>query len=340
MTDFYALTDEEQARRLTDLAVAALAAWEGDFDEPQLIKYRENAVFSVRRRDGVRAALRVHRHGYHSDAALHSEHFWMSELAKAGIEVPVVLPPRDGGSFVHVGIADVPEVRQVDMLGWLSGAPIGSAEEGLDDAGAGNEELYFKAGQLAAKLHGLNSKMAWPPAFTRHSWNANGLIGENPLWGRFWDLADLSPAERDALLKARAKAAVDLAGFSISTDRYGMIHADFVPENLMNDGGLLKLLDFDDCGFGWYMFELATALYFIIDDTNFAALKGALFEGYRAVRPLSADDEAVLPLFLFLRGTTYLGWIQTRPETQTARELGPILIARTCRLAADYLEAR
>ena len=48
----------------------------------------------------------------------------------------------------------------------------------------------------------------------------------------------------------------------------------------------------------------------------------------------------LFPLFLFLRSTTYLGWVQTRPETQTAKELGPFLIDRACLVARRYLDQR
>lgn len=339
MTDFYSLSDAEQAARLTVLAKAALARWEGEFDEPQLIKYRENAVFSANRSDGQRVALRVHRSAYHTDAALHSELFWMSELARAGIEVPPILPASDGSLFVKVGADGVPEARQVDMLGWLSGNPIGSSEEGLSLDPDASEALYRNAGRLAGELHNHTVAMTLPDEFIRHSWCDDGLLGEEPLWGRFWDLALLSPEQRSMLLEARAQAGAALAAIGKPADRFGMIHADFVPENLLADGTRLQLIDFDDSGFGWHMFELATALYFVLEEPNYAALRDALIDGYRTARPLSDEDVASLPLFLFLRGTTYLGWVQTRPETQTAKELGPFLVERTCRCAADYLAA-
>lgn len=340
MTDFYSLSDAEQARRLTVLAVAALDRWDGEFGAPELVKYRENAVFSVYRSDGLRVALRVHRHAYHSDEALRSELFWMADLARAGMDVPPIVPTSGGDLFLHVGVSGVPERRQVDMLGWLSGSPIGSAEGGLSlDQGA-SEALYSDAGRLAAELHNHSAAMTFPADFTRHSWCDEGLLGDRPLWGRFWDLGILSAAERALLLEARAAATIDLAILGKPADRYGMIHADFVPENLLSDGQRLQLIDFDDSGFGWHMFELATALYFIVDEPHYDALRNALFRGYRSARPLSDEDEALLPLFLFLRGTTYLGWIQTRPETQTAKELGPLLVDRTCRLARVYLNSR
>ncbi|MBL8268442.1 phosphotransferase enzyme family protein [Steroidobacter sp.] len=338
-TDFYSLTDAEQIQRLTALATAALAHWPGDFGAPVLIKYRENAVFSVTRSDGTCAALRVHRHAYHSDAALHSELFWMSELARVGMQVPPIVPTAAGGLFVHVGAPGVPEKRQVDMLGWLSGKPIGSAESGLSLEEGVSERLYHSAGRLAAQLHNHSTAMTLPSAFTRHSWCEQGLLSDAPLWGRFWELAALSPEERAVLTEARFKAAEDLAALGKSSAAFGMIHADFVPENLLNDGGRLQLIDFDDAGFGWHMFELATALYWTLDEPNYPSICRALFDGYRSERPLSPAHEAMLPLFLFLRGSTYLGWLQTRAETQTARELGPLLIERTCRLARRYLAA-
>ena len=340
MTDFYSLSDAEQAARLTVLAEAALARWDGEFDELRLIKYRENAVFSAYRSDGVRVALRVHRHAYHSDAALQSELFWMADLARVGIEVPPIIAARDGSLFVVAGAPGVPEKRQVDMLGWLSGTPIGTSEEGLALAPEASEALYRNAGRVAGELHNHSVAMNLPAGFTRHSWCEEGLLGEEPLWGRFWDLGLLSPDQRSLLLTGREHALAALEAIGKPGDRFGMIHADFVPENLLADGGRLQLIDFDDSGFGWHMFELATALFFIVDAPNYPALRDALIAGYRTVRPLSREDEAALPLFLFLRGTTYLGWVQTRPETQTARELGLFLVERTCRLAAEYLAAQ
>ena len=340
MTDFYALSDADQAVLLTDLATAALAKWDGEFSTPELIKYRENAVFSAYRSDGTRVALRVHRHAYHSDAALRSELHWMADLGRAGIEVPPIIPASDGSLFLHVGAPGVPELRQVDMLGWLKGAPIGSAEDGLAITEAESRSLYRNAGRLAAELHNYTASTPLPEGFTRHSWCEEGLLGEQPLWGRFWQLEILSEDELALLVQARAQAQADLAALGKATDMFGMIHADFVPENLLSHGDRLQLIDFDDSGFGWHMFELATALYFIVDEPHYPALRDALFEGYRTTRMLSEADEAMLPLFLFLRGTTYLGWVQTRPETQTAKELGPLLVERTCQLASAYLAGR
>ena len=337
MADFYTLSPEDQIKRLHDLAVAALDRWQGDFSNVTLVKYRENAVFSARRGDGRRVALRLHRHGYHSDAALRSELYWMSALAAAGIDVPPIIAAANGDHFVTVSAPGVPEPRRVDMLAWIAGEPVGSSEDGLALEASAAEDLFFKAGALAARLHNHSNELTLPTTFTRHAWDAAGLIGDNPFWGRFWELGLLSTDQRALLMTARERAAADLAAFGKNAHNYGLIHADFVPENLLNDGGRLNLIDFDDSGFGWHMFELATALYFNLDDPGYPGLVKALFAGYRSERALPEAHAALLPLFLFLRGTTYLGWVQTRAETETAQDLGPMLIERTCGLARDYL---
>ena len=65
-----------------------------------------------------------------------------------------------------------------------------------------------------------------------------------------------------------------------------MIHADFVAENLMVDGDSVRLIDFDDAGFGWHLFELATALYFEMEEEHYPDAYRALIEGYREYRTL------------------------------------------------------
>ena len=75
-------------------------------------------------------------------------------------------------------------------------------------------------------------------------------------------------------------------------------------------------------------------------EPHFADVEAALIEGYRTRRPLSPATLRSLPLFYAARGLTYLGWVHTRQETETARELTPTLIDLACEAAERYLAAR
>ena len=106
----------------------------------------------------------------------------------------------------------------------------------------------------------------------------------------------------------------------------------------MVDGGDVRLIDFDDAGFGWHLFELVTSLYFIQDEPYFDQAKDALIAGYKTHRQLTDETLEMLPLFFLARGLTYVGWVHSRRETETARELTPMLLGAACELAEDYLE--
>lgn len=336
---FYLQTPDAQIAALQQMAEAALAQWPGTFTGLAPVKYRENAVFSVYRDDGRRFAVRIHRHGYHSAAALRSELVWMRALADAGVGAPAAALSHMGEALVTVTHPAVPEPRQVDFLEWLPGTPIGSADDGLTLTGTEAIAAMEKVGALAARVH--NHSRTWTGAGTmvRHAWDEDGLIGSEPFWGQFWKMPGLTEAQVALLQRARVQAAADLAAFGKDGDRYGLIHADFVPENMLFDGEQVNLIDFDDCGFGWHMFELATALFFLGHQSDYEQLTQALLRGYRQQRALPPEHEALLPLFLFLRGTTYLGWMQTRYETEAAQTQGPMIIERTCALAERYLKA-
>jgi Ser/Thr protein kinase RdoA (MazF antagonist) len=190
---------------------------------------------------------------------------------------------------------------------------------------------------LAARLHNQSSRWRPPPGFTRQAWDVEGLVGERPLWGRFWELAALSESERALMIRARDRVRDELSALERSSRNYGLIHADFAPENLVVDGSHVRLIDFDDAGYGWHLFEIATTLYFHIGQPYFEAVERATLAGYRTERELSAADESLLPLFYTARGFTYLGWVHTRHETETARELTPMLIELSCGVTKRYL---
>ena len=291
----------------------------------RLIAARENQVFRIDFGDDT-FALRLHRPGYRSDQQLWSELQWMDAAAKGGLRVPAPIASTRG-EVLHIvdGV-------QVDLLSWISGCPIGAATKGIfvaDRIG-----LFESLGHLLAKLHEVSDAWSLPDGFERPSWDRNGLVGETPVWHRFWDNPTLTPQDRELLVTFRQKADRELEGLNDQLD-YGLIHADLVRENVLIDDGMLKFIDFDDGGFGYRLFDLATILISNFYEPDFPKLKKSLLEGYTSVRSL---DLQWLDLFMVLRSATYVGWIIRRMDEPGAKERNARFVDRTRKLAQKYLE--
>ncbi|MDE0390659.1 MAG: phosphotransferase [Rhodospirillales bacterium] len=337
MTDFYRLPLAERAERLQALATVALARWGVRDCEPEILKVRENAVFRVRTAEGDAAVLRVHRHGYHSDAALRSELAWLEALNADGIAVSAVIPSAAGAPFEIVTVAGVPEPRQVDMLTWMPGIPIGTIEEGLNPAIADVHAVFEAVGRLAARLHNQTEAWPQPSGFVRHAWDREGLVGPKPLWGRFWEAAVLGAEERRLIDRARAQVHDDLTAYGCPPRRYGLIHADLNLDNMLFDGERVVILDFDDCGFGWHLFDLSTVWTLFHGSDLAEAMRAGVIEGYRRERDLPDEELAHMPLFELGRAFSYLGWVHTRSETASAQALAQEVATLVCTLAEAYL---
>ena len=235
---------------------------------------------------------------------------------------------------------DVPGEWQVDMLSWLAGTQLGDVGEPLDLGDRERAEVFRNIGSTMARLH--NFSESWPRQMqlTRHAWDDAGLVGDEPLWGRFWELDGLSESQRALLLRAKAAIAEDLRTYGQSAANYGLIHADLVPENVFLDGLDIQLIDFDDAGFGWHMFEVVTALYWLDEEPDYQEIMAAVLDGYRQERALSNADLAAFDLFVAARSLTYVGWAHTRSATETAQALAPVCIERAARFCARYLDQR
>ena len=110
----------------------------------------------------------------------------------------------------------------------------------------------------------------------------------------------------------------ELRAHGTSPDRYGTIHADFTPENVLVRNGQLTVIDFDDSGDGYYLFDLATAAFFYLPHPRAEAVTSALLAGYQTVRPLTREDLALWRPMLLARGLTYLAWAANRPGDETS----------------------
>lgn len=279
----------------------ALAQWGFVGADCRLVAARENRVYRVEK-DGVAYALRLHRMGYCSEAELRSELQWMDTADAGGLDVPTPVAST-AGRLMHIidGVA-------VDVLSWLEGTPLGKTGAPLEIR---DREAMFRAiGREMAQLHAVSDAWTLPEGFTRRRWDRDGLLGEAPVWGRFWDNPTLSTEDRRLFLRLREVATAELTTHESDLD-YGLIHADLVRENVMVHEGKVQLIDFDDSGFGFRLFDIATTLLRNRTEPDYEALKEALLQGYHSVRDL---DLTSLDLFLVLRAATYVGWIISRMD--------------------------
>lgn len=294
---------------LPDLAAEALAQWRGT-GVPRLIAERENVVFEVAL-PGGRAALRLHRRGYQTEDAIRSELWWMEALAEAGQPVP--RPQRTPAGELLVRLSDG---RLASVMAWADGAPLGAAGRLLAGDAAQQVAVHRALGEVLGALHVATDRLTLPPAFQRPRWDTEGLLGAAPFWGRFWEHPALTPGEAGLLQEIRADLQRRLLAHAAAGADQGLIHADVLRENVLccaGAGGLrLTLIDFDDCGHGFRLYDLGTALSQNVDEPQFRAIAGALLEGYSRHRPLGRAEQQMVADFTLMRALASVGWTMPR----------------------------
>ncbi|WP_123589593.1 phosphotransferase enzyme family protein [Salinisphaera orenii] len=319
-----------QRAHLDDVARRALARWNLPADSAlRLLSLSENATYRV---DAptleAPAALRVHRTGYHSRAGIETELAWMAALREeAGIDTPQAIAGADGGFVQCVDTPALAESRFVDLFHFIPGA------EPDENALAGPFE---QLGRLTARLHTHAAHWQRPDFFERLVWDFDGCLGTRSHLGHWQQAPGLDAADRAVLEATAACIRERLAGYGTAPQRFGLIHADLRLANLLVDGDTTHIIDFDDCGLGWHLYDLATALSFIETRDDIDALVAAWLRGYREIGTLDAADEAEIPTFIMMRRMTLLGWIATHPSADMAIEQGESFARDTVALAERY----
>ena len=295
-----------------------------------LLGLSENATYRIDdARDGRTAVLRVHRTGYHPPGAVASELAWLQALRRdEGLRTPAVLAAVDGRHVVDVTIG--PVTRQTVLFELLRGAE--PSDEQLP-------EKFELLGEISGRMHRHSRRWARPASFVRFSWDFDSCVGEAGRWGRWQDGLGVGREELATLGRAAALMRDRLRGFGSGPDRFGLIHADMRLANLLVSGTDIQVIDFDDCGFGWFMFDVAASLSFFEHDPRVPALCDAWQRGYRRVLPLSPRDAAEIPTFVLLRRLQLVAWVGSHRFADSARDLGAEFTRGACELAERYLRA-
>jgi Ser/Thr protein kinase RdoA (MazF antagonist) len=332
MTSFDTLTHAQQLPVLQELAEAATKLYDlPDGVSVTLINLSENATYKIESSSGQCWALRIHRDGYHSKTAIASELAWLMDLRSSGVvTTPVPIRGHNNEIIQVLGHASMKRPRHIVVFDWESGR-----EPGIDE----NLSRPFEVlGEVAARMHLHSQQWKRPNYFTRLTWDFDTSLGDTaPHWGRWRDGMGV-----DALKQQLFARTVDVIGkrlqrYGKSADRFGLIHGDLRLANLLIDGDAVKVIDFDDCGFGWHMYDAATPVSFYEHDAKVPDLIESWKTGYRRVKPLLPADEAEIPTFIMLRRLLLVAWIGTRHETDLAKSMGLGYTEGTVRLCEDYL---
>ena len=251
-------------------------------------------------------------------------------LSNASIPTPVGVAAPDGEFIIEITDDEADAPRNCSLLAWLEGSPM---EEESDPIAT-----WEKLGTLNAKVHNVFQNSELPADFERQVWDENGLIGETCLWGHYIDWPKLSAADIELLDKAADKLRGELLAFGKDADRYGIIHADLMPSNVLVDGDVFQIIDFDDSGFGWHLYELATSLFMQELDDIRPQLIAAWVKGYRSERPLAEEHLAMVPAFVMARRLKIMGWMSSRQNVEIVQEYGDILTETCLQIAADYVK--
>ncbi len=317
---------------IDDFAAEAVRRFELTEATATLCNVSENHTYRVEVPGSERGfALRVHRPGYRTPRQIESELEWIDALREDGAVdtcVPVTAP---GGERVLPISIDGLGDRNVVLFEWLPGREPDPEGEAVLDG-------FRTLGAVSARMHAHARAWTPPPGFDRPAWDYEHTLGAGGYWGRWQDGLGMGPEERALLERLDATIRARLEAYGQSPERFGLVHADIRLANLLEDDGHVRVIDFDDSGFAWFMYDFATTVSFMEDHPRVPDLREAWLEGYRSVAPLDAADEAELDTFVMLRRLLLVAWIGSHHTFATeAAELGAGFTAGTCALAERYL---
>jgi Ser/Thr protein kinase RdoA (MazF antagonist) len=290
-----------------------------------LLNISENATLALEDPQGREIVLRLHRVGYSSLEEIRSELAWMEALRRDG--VIETAPPVAG--------ADGDWVQMLESR--ADAAPrFAVAFERLPGMEPDSRDavLWFeRLGELTARMHGHAESWRPPPGFRRKRWDFDAMVGPEGFWGSWRDAIGLDAAGIEMLETALAFIRPRLDRFGAGAGVFGLVHADLRLANLLVDGTHLRIIDFDDCGFSWFLYDFATSVSFIEHEPIVPDLLRAWCKGYRKARPLSAAHRAEIPTFVVLRRILLTAWLASHAEVPFAREFGVSYTEGTVALA-------
>ena len=294
------LTSRGKLRRTNRVARAALEAY--GFTEVSLrlmvdagnTTYRVKTMGHTPVNEGLYVgnchSLRLHQPGYQNEGAVDSELKWLHALSEAGLPVPQPLTTKEDELSVEISVPGAPS-RRCSLLRWVKGRMPSKPVR----------PWHLKAiGRLIARLQNHASSWSPPPGFVRRHYDRNGLWGDDTGTGytadEVWPKIPRRYFEAFQEVTVRVEQVMD--DWGKGPEVYGLIHADLGTEaNVLFHRGEARAIDFDDGGYGYWVYDLAVPLVDLEGKEALPPFRDALLEGYTEIRSMPEEQLEKLELF-------------------------------------------
>jgi Ser/Thr protein kinase RdoA (MazF antagonist) len=215
----------------------------------------------------------------------------------------------DGNGVVSVALETSEPARLCTLLGWVGGRSVRNRLV----------PVHLEAvGRLTARLHLHSAHLQVPGWFDRPVVDRADVGLEEEMVKLFG--GQVSPEAARVIRKLFRRVRGTQERLGDNADTFGLIHADIHQGNYLFERGNVRLIDFGDCGWGHYLYDLAVTLSEVAALPRYRELRAALVFGYRSVRALPAEQEVMIDDFILLRQAQNLAWFVTARDDPKYRD--------------------
>lgn len=265
----------------------------------------ENVTYIAYKNGIPKYTIRISRPLYRTLSELQSEIDWLLLLQKT--DMPVPKPAEINSCYVNKI-----KGHYVVVFKYIDGVM-----PQYNDC-----NVMYEAGRLAALLH----KSTKPENADRPIWSVENMTGINGLWGNWRENGQLNERDKNIIENKLNKIKEKINNYK--TNKYGLIHIDLRMTNIVM-GDKCYAIDFDDCGYGYYIQDLASALSFVEDSDKLEELKEAWYKGYEEISSLTDEDKAIADSFIILRRIQLLAWITSHKDSDYVKTVCEGFVERT-----------
>lgn len=322
------LTHRGQVGRLKGLALEGLKQYPIQPIKVTPLVHLFNSTFRIDTADG-QYVLRINRPHDRSQAEIRSEMIWLAAIRQqTPLVVPDPLTNQAGELVTRVEVPGVPEARDCVVFRWVDGR---FYRKNLGSAALG------KVGRFMAQLHNQVQAFNLPEGFVRPRLELEGEAGRITQHALKHGRQLLSEEICDDMMKVVERIRPDIDGLGKDPSVYNLIHADLHQGNYLFKGGTLRAIDFDDCGWGHFAYDIAITFWYLGQHPALPEMKKAFLKEYRTVRPFSAEHERLIDSFLALRSLLLISFMASESNPRI-RQIAPQFIASIHRRLQRFLK--